>query len=64
MAMYVQDWPTSSKSKRSVRSASPLNLPRQSAPLREKKATGLGDCLAHAPASARAASVFPVPGSP
>ena len=47
-----------------MRSASPLNLPRQSAPLREKKATGLGERRAIDPASALAASVLPVPGSP
>lgn len=41
---------TSSKSRRSVRSASPWNLPRQSAPLRAKKVTGTGECLAQAPA--------------
>jgi hypothetical protein len=55
---------TSSKRRRKVRSASPLNFPRQSAPFLAKKAIGCGDACAHAPASARAARVFPVPGSP
>ena len=47
-----------------MRSASPENLPRQSAPFRAKNATGLGECWAHAPASALATSVLPLPGTP
>jgi hypothetical protein len=47
-----------------VRSASPENLPKQSAAFLEKKVMGEGECAAHSPASARATSVLPVPGSP
>lgn len=56
--------PTSSNSRRSVRSASPLHLPRQSAPRLAKRATGVGETAAHAPARARTASVLPHPGGP
>ena len=47
-----------------MRSASPLHLPRQSAPRLANRATGVGDTAAQAPASARTASVFPQPGGP
>ena len=53
----------SSKSSRSWRSASPTHLLRQSAPLRMKKEI-LVPVDEHEAASARATSVFPVPGGP
>eukprot|EP00983_Pelagomonas_calceolata_P123509 1161013-Pelagomonas_calceolata.AAC.13 len=49
---------------RSVRSASPAYLPRQSAPLRTNRATGCGALRAHSPAKARTAAVLPLPGTP
>lgn len=54
---------TCSKSSRSCRSDSPTHLLRQSAPFLMKKATFLLPWL-HSLASARATSVFPVPGGP
>lgn len=60
----LNPWPTSSNRRRSVRSASPENFPRQSAPFLAKKAMGFLECFAQAPANARATSVFPDPGSP
>lgn len=54
---------TWSNNKRSCRSASPTHLLRQSAPFLIKKAIFLSPWL-HSLASARATSVFPVPGGP
>ena len=54
----------SSKSNRSVRSASPWYFPRQSAPFRAKNVTCLSASFAQTPARARTTSVLPVPGSP
>ena len=52
---------TSSNSSRRVLSASPANLPRQSAPLRANSVTGVLLLWLQAPANALATSVFPVP---
>ena len=65
----------SSKINRNVLSASPEYLPKQSAPLRQKKVifcwsspppslTLFIFCFATAPTNARMAAVFPVPGAP
>lgn len=54
---------TCSNSRRSCRSDSPTHLLRQSAPFLMKKETFLSPWL-HSLASARATSVFPVPGGP
>ena len=54
---------TSSKRRRRVRSASPANFPKQSAPLRANRVTGV-ELWLQAPARARATRVLPVPGAP
>lgn len=54
---------TCSNNKRSCRSDSPIHLLRHSAPFLIKKATLMWPWL-HSLASARASSVFPVPGGP